>query len=153
MADAFIPGQSQSVRVNGDEMLMTSLIPLFLASAGVLHGLHGYEALPAVQHGQQPLLRPAAAGGRTLPSEPVVRVAPSAQIPNEHAGEGPNGHGCHAVPSTAGVSTLMLRIVMVFESAPPPPPPQRRLCTRFVRRMFASRGERSPLILFILFSP
>lgn len=84
---------------------MTSLIPLFLASTGVLHGLHGHEALPAVQHGQQSLLRPAAAGGRPLPAEPVVRVAPSAQIPNEHAGEGPNGHGCDAVSSTAGVST------------------------------------------------
>lgn len=129
---------------------MTSLIPVFLASTGVLHGLHGYEALPAVQHGQQPLLRPAAAGGRTLPSEPAVRVAPSAQIPNEHAGEGPNGHGCDAVPSTAGVSTLMLHVLMVFESDPPARP---RPSPGFVPGLYDGCLLPSLLILFILFSP
>lgn len=128
---------------------MTSLIPVFLTSTGVLHGLHGYEALPAVQHGQQPLLRPAAAGGRTLPSEPAVRVAPSAQIPNEHAGEGPNGHGCDAVPSTAGVSTFMLHVLVVFESEPPPSPGfVPGLCDGCLHLV-----ENSLLILFILFSP
>lgn len=111
MVDAFILSQSQCVHVNGYEIFSQErngddiINPSFFASTGVLHGLHGYEALPAVQHGQQSLLHPAAARGRTLPSEPDIHVTSSTQIPNEHAGEGPNGHGCDAVPSAAGVST------------------------------------------------
>lgn len=78
MVDEFIStplSQSQCTLMNEceilakKEMLMTDdgLIPLF-PSTGVLHGLHGYEALTAVRHGQQSLLHPTAARGRALPS-------------------------------------------------------------------------------------
>lgn len=73
-------------------------------SAGILHGLHSDEALPALRPGQQSLLLPAAAWRRALPPKPAVHLASSAQIPNEHAGEEPNGHGWHAVSSAAGTS-------------------------------------------------
>lgn len=80
-----------------------------LWSTGVLHGLHGDEAIAALRHGQQSLLcsaaAAAAAGRRTVPRRPAVHLTSAAQISNGHAGEEPNGHGHHAVPSAAGMST------------------------------------------------
>ena len=81
----------------------TSFIPLS-PSTGFLHGLHGYEAIAAVRHGQQPVLHPPAARGRTLPPQPAVHVTSSAPLSDGHAGEG-SDDGWHAVPSTAGMST------------------------------------------------
>lgn len=74
-------------------------------SAGILHGLHSDEALAALRPGQQSLLVPAAAWRRTVPAKPAIQLAASAQIPDDHAGEEPNGHGRHAVYSAAGTST------------------------------------------------
>lgn len=100
-----IVSQSEFVSVgareeNGECASFTSLF----TSAGILHGLHSDEALPALRPGQQPLLLLAAAWRRALPPKPAVHLASSTQIPNEHAREEPNGHGWHAVPSAAGTS-------------------------------------------------
>lgn len=86
---------------NGDRASFTCLF----TSAGILHGLHSDEALAALRPGQQSLLLPAAAWRRTLPTKPAIHLTASAQIPNDHAGEEPNGHGRHAVYSAAGTST------------------------------------------------
>lgn len=90
-----------SLEGNGDRASFTCLS----TSAGILHGLHSDEALAALRPGQQSLLLPAAAWRRTLPTKPAIQLTAPAQIPNDHAGEEPNGHGRHAVYSAAGTST------------------------------------------------
>lgn len=70
---------------------------------GGFRGLHGYEALPSLRDGQQPLL--SAAAGWALP-QPAIRITHSTPIPNGDAGEGPGGHWRDAVPSTAGMYTM-----------------------------------------------
>lgn len=117
-ASESVLSQSEFVSVTGRvlepgmETRRSSLCSPLFTSSGILHGLHSDEALPALRPGQQSLLLPSAAWRRTLPPQPAVHLASSAQIPNEHAGEEPNGHGWHAVPSTAGM--------LANASAPPP---------------------------------
>lgn len=122
---------------NADDV---SLIPPF-PSTGVLHGVHGYEALPAVQHGQQSLLNHPAARGRALSTWPDVHFTSTTQIPNEHAGEGPNGHGRDAVSSAAGMSTnstartlAHVRPAMIHDLSHPPLQSPSRLNSRCYKR-------------------